>query len=113
MLAVAVRRRLAARAVPGSAPGRARLGDRRAAALARLSLAAVHPELVLHPAPFSVGASVVAKRRALPTDAEPERLADARSQGGDFFLVELPRRLEGMDPRVPERLVGVYVPDAG
>src|SRR5688572_18500878 len=111
MLAVALRRRLAARAVPGSASGRARLGDRRAAALARLSLAAVHPELVLHPAPFPVRAPVVAKGRALPTDAEPKRLADARPQGGHFCLVELPRGLEGMDPRVPERLVRIDVPD--
>ena len=39
----------------------------------------------------------------------PDPLAKRR----DLVLVELARRPERVDPRVPERLVGVDVPEAG
>src|SRR5581483_5036287 len=69
--------RLAAGAVPGTAPGNADLVDRRAAPLARLPAAAVHLELVLRFAASAVRPAVVAQRRALAADPRAERLADA------------------------------------
>src|SRR5450759_3093024 len=67
---------LAARAEPGSAPGDSRLRDRAAAALARLSLASVDAELVLHRAGLAVRERVVAQRRSSVGDAQREYLAD-------------------------------------
>ena len=61
-----------------------------------------------------VGVAVVAKRRPLPLDAEPERPADRRRRSAATSLgVELARGRQRVDPRVPERLVGVDVPDSG
>jgi len=57
----------------GSAPPDAGFRDRSPAALARLAVAAVDPELVLHAPTLAVGLRVIAKRRSLALDSEPER----------------------------------------
>src|SRR5205085_4004552 len=102
--------RLAARAVPGSAPAGPSLLDRCAAAVARLAGAPVDPELVLHPAGRAVGRRVLAERRALARDAELERLADPAVDGAELLRRELATRPERIDARVPECLVRIDVP---
>src|SRR5205823_2145184 len=83
---------LAGRAVPSAATGYARLLDRGSTAIAGLAAPAVHLELVLHPAGGAVRLAVVAERRSLPSDAGPERCADAAVQGRDVGVGQLARR---------------------
>ena len=77
-------------------PATADLLDRRAAAVARLAAAAVHLELVLHPARPAVGKRVVAERRALPCDPELERVADRAVERA------APRSARGSAPRAAD-----------
>ena len=102
---------MADRAVPGATPRDSRLRDRGPAAVARLSFAAVNAKLVLHPPAASVGTAVVAERCSLTADPEPQSLADPVPERGHLLDVELAGRDERMNPGVPERLVGVNVPD--
>src|SRR5690242_18370389 len=95
------------------APGDPRLRDRRPAARTRFAVTAVDPELVLHRAALPVRAPVVAERRALSLDAEPQCLADAAGETSHLLLVQAARRPERVEPRVPERLVDVDVPETG
>ena len=61
----------------------------------------------------AVRQAVVAKRRALPRDAVLERGADRVVQPPELVAVDALGRAERMDPRAPERLVDVDVPEAG
>src|SRR6185295_16379315 len=97
--------RLAGRAIPGAAPRKARLLDRRAAAVARLAQPAVHLELFLHRPGAPVRLAVVAQGRALALDAGLERALDSFAQSAHFVPVEVARRPERIDARAPERLV--------
>src|SRR5207237_8752800 len=107
------RRFLAARAVPSPPSGDPCLLDRAAAARAGLTGAAVDPELRLHPPGAAVREAVVGERRSLPCDPELERSADGSVDGADLGRVELAGGTQGMNPRTPERFVGVAVAEAG
>ena len=63
---------------PGAAPADAGLRDGRAAASARLTVAAVDAELVLHRARRAVRGGVVAEGRALPIDSRTSAARTAR-----------------------------------
>src|SRR4051812_32121361 len=104
---------LAARTEPCPAAADLRLGDRAAAALARLSFAAVDAELRLHPAFAAVGEPVVAERRALASDAELERGADRLVQAANLGGPQRQRRPQRVDLGAPEGLVDVDVPHPG
>ena len=104
---------LAPRTLPGAAPGDTDLVDRRPAALARLAPAAVDAELVLHAALAPSGLAVVAQRRALTRDPRVERLAHAPVKRLSSRRLERAGDPQRVEPRAPERLVGVDVPDAG
>ena len=103
--------RLAARAEPGSATADARLRDRRAAPPTRLSVAPVHAELVLHRAGSAVWRGVVAQRRTLALDPGAERCADRAREPGDLLGRQPVRGPQRVEPRAPERLVRVDVPE--
>src|SRR6185312_12830949 len=84
--------------------------DRCAAAVAGLAGAAVDAELVLHP---PAGVRPVAEIGPLAPDAEAERPPDALAEAPDLVGGEVAGRPQRMDPRMPERLVGVDVPEPG
>src|SRR5262245_20542709 len=109
----AARLGLATGAVPRAPPGDARLLDLVAAPRARLTLAAVDPELALHRALGSVGGAVVAKRCALAGDPEPERPADSLDERAELLGRQLVSRPKRVEAGPPQRLVGVDVPHAG
>ena len=92
-----------------AATGHANLLDRPAAAPARLAGPPVDAELVLHRA---LRVRTVAEIGALALDAAPERPPHAPAQSRDLLRLELGCRPQRMEPRVPEGLVGVDVPDA-
>src|SRR5262249_47288015 len=104
---------LAGRAVPRAASGDARLLDRRAAPRAGLAATTVDLELVLHRAARTVRLSVVAQRGSLALYACFERALDSFAERLHLVGPELASRRQRVDPRAPERLVDVDVPEAG
>src|SRR5205823_9539112 len=80
---------------------------------ARLALATVDLELVLHPARAAVRLRVVAQGRALAGDPGLERPADAAVEPANVVRAELVRGPQRVDARAPERLVDVDVPHPG
>ena len=86
--------------------------DRPAAARARLAGPLVDLQALLHRA-VAVGRGVVVDRAAAPLDRlgqdRPDRLVQAALVGGP----ERPGRPQRVEPRRPQRLVGVDVADAG
>ena len=111
--APAARSALAVAADVGAAAGGDELRDGPAAARARLSLAQVDQELVLHRAALAVRVAVVVDRRALVREPRLERLDDARVQALEVGAAQPAGRLQRMDAGAEQRLVRVDVPDAG
>jgi len=68
---------------------------------------------MLHPSRCSVGHPVVTQRRTLSRDSRLECATNTPMERAYFGLLELIRRPTRIDPRTPERLVGVDVPYAG
>src|SRR5205085_3488269 len=101
---------LASRAEPRAATACTRLRDRRAAAIARLALASVDLELVLHRSRPAVGTRIVTQRRTLPSNPRAERLLDRACEPFDVVVVERSCRRVRMDARAPEGLVYIDVP---
>ena len=107
------RERLAAGTEPRSPAADARLRDRRSAAPARLAVATVDAELVLHRPRGAVGSGIVAKGRALAVDPGAQGRADRAREPRHLLVTEPVRRPQRVEPCTPERLVGVDVPEAG
>src|SRR5207253_10824767 len=96
------------------APARdARLRNRRAAPVARLALASVNLELVLHRARPAVRERIVPEGGALASDSRLESGADAAGQTAQLVPVEAFGGAQRMDLRAPKRLVHVDVSHAG
>ena len=68
---------------------------------------------MLHAPRVSVGRPVVTQRRALSRDSRLECAANAPMKRAYLGLLKLIRRSPWIDPRPPERLIGVDVPHAG
>src|SRR5919204_643273 len=69
-------------------------------------------ELVLHGTPFAVRRAVVAEACTLAGEPDLERRPDPVTKAGDVAPAEVPCRPGGVDARMPERFVGVDVPEA-
>src|SRR4051812_4303609 len=104
---------LALRAVPRSPAADAGLLDRSSASRARLPGAAVDLEVLLHAATTPLGVAIVAQRGALACNPHLERGPDRLAQPRDLVSVEGACGAQRVDPRTPEGLVRVDVPDAG
>ena len=83
-----------------------------AAAHARLAGPAVDAELGLHRSRRAVASAVVAERRSLAGNAEPERPPNSSHQGLELLRRERVGGTQRVEPCPPERLVRVDVPDA-
>ncbi len=105
-------RRLARRTERRRPAGDLRARDRRPAAVARLVAASVDAELVLHRAAART-AGVVVERRACRARPSRAPCGSPRCSRRSSSRVELARRPLRVEPRVPERLVGVDVPEPG
>jgi hypothetical protein len=105
--------RLAGRAEPRASTGHTRAGDRRSAAVARLSAPAVDAKLVLHRAAAAVGEAVVPERGPLAREALLERCPYPPVQALQLGALEAGRRAQRIEPRPPQRLVCVDVPQPG
>ncbi len=86
--------------------------DRTATARTGLAGALVDVELLLH-RPVAVGRGVVVDRRAASLDRLGQDRADRRVQASFVGGAQAGRRAERVQPRRPERLVGVDVADPG
>jgi hypothetical protein len=80
--------------------------------VARLAVAVVDAEVVLHSAGATSGVPVVAERRSLAENPHLERLPDRLSKRDELGVREGARRAERVQARAPERLVDVDVPEA-
>ena len=101
---------MAAAAKYGAAPGEHELGERRTAARARLALAAVDGERILHVRALS---EVRERLRAfLARERVAERAEHAAHEALHLRSGERLRRSSRIDPRAKERLDGVDVPHA-
>src|SRR3954451_5064552 len=87
--------------------------DGRPAARARLARSAVHSEALLHLPALAVDATIVADAGAVRVDATLERGDHGGVQPPGLGRRQVAPRPQRMDARVPERLVGVDVADAG
>src|SRR5919201_491704 len=103
---------LAMWAVPRPPAGCSNPLDGGAATGAGLAFASVDLELVLHAATTPVRSPVGAESGSLAGDSGLKSGPDAAMKRFDLRLVERSRLLERVDPRPPERLVCIDVPDA-
>ena len=87
--------------------------DRPAAAIARLIGAPIDRQPLRILARLAVRADVVAEARAPVGDPFAQDLAHGAVETPDIAGVERVGRPQRMEPRAPERLIGVDVPDAG
>src|SRR5690242_2595004 len=87
--------------------------DRAPAARARLARTRVDLELALHPSLVAAGVDVVARRGATETNAFTQRPPDRLVEPRDLIGAQRASFPKGMDPRAPQRLDRVNVPDAG
>src|SRR3989442_11204061 len=82
------------------------------AARAELPRARVDLKLVLHSSLVPTRVDVVASRSAAEANALAERPPDRLVQSRDLLFAQRASLPQPMDPRAPERLDGVDVPDA-
>src|SRR5438132_672381 len=87
--------------------------DRPTTSRTRLARASVHLELPLHPALAAPRVDVVATGRAAQPDALPKRPLDRLVEALDLVDPQRAGLAQRMDPRAPERLDRIDVPDAG